>query len=173
MGEAERAGVDVPIELRRASQKFLDLGFEERQRVLHSLGLGRYGILLGRLRASESNLIVVMGFFGQPGRVKFPNLRGADLAGLVLDGANLIRADLSVANLSGCRLRRADLLFARLTETDVRGADLTGATLHETSWAGAQVEGCRFGTGYGLRPDQRHELIDRGGLFSDVMGDNG
>ena len=60
------------------------------------------------------------------------NLRGADLYGANLRGANLYGADLRGAdlrgaNLYGANLRGADLRGANLYGADLRGADLYGA----------------------------------------------
>jgi len=106
-----------------------------------------------------------MGFFKTPSQAKFPNLRGAELSNLILDGVNFIRGDLTGANLKGSRLLEADLLFANFTGADLRDADLRGATLNETVLSGALVEGCNFGTGIGLTDQQRRDLKVRGALF--------
>ena len=60
------------------------------------------------------------------------DLRGADLRGAYLTGANLRRADLRDANLTGAYLSRADLTGANL-----RGAYLTGADLRDANLRGA------------------------------------
>lgn len=114
---------------------------------------------------SEANVACVMRFFKDPSRVKFPNLKGAELSGLVLDGVNFIRGDLSEANLRGSRLVDADMIFANFTGADLRNADLWGATLNETVWSGALVDQCHFGTGIGLTNEQRRDLEVRGALF--------
>lgn len=59
------------------------------------------------------------------------NLRGADLRGADLSGANLRGADLSGANLSGADLRWADLCGANLS-----GADLSEAkNIDQAFWS--------------------------------------
>jgi hypothetical protein len=63
----------------------------------------------------------------RPGRV----LRGADLVGAKLAGADLRRADLRGAMLMGADLRRADLRRADLTGADLRDADMAGADLRD------------------------------------------
>ncbi len=106
-----------------------------------------------------------MRFFKEPSQTKFPNLRGAELSGLVLDGVNFIRGDLTRVNLKGSRLLEADLIFANFTGADLRNADLRGATLNETIWSATLVEGCNFGTGIGLTDEQRTDLVACGALF--------
>ncbi|WP_017720427.1 pentapeptide repeat-containing protein [Kamptonema formosum] len=152
-------------DLRSSCIQFLGKTPTERLRVLENLGLARYDFLTV-MPLTEANVACVMRFLGNRHRVKFPNLRGADLSGLVLDGVNFIRGDLSGANLRGSRLVNADLLFANFTAADLRDADLTGATLNETIWSGALVEGCRFGTGIGIAEELRWDLTSRGARFN-------
>jgi uncharacterized protein YjbI with pentapeptide repeats len=151
--------------LREASTQFLEQNPKDRLLVLRNLGLVRYGTFLAQMPLTESNIACVMRFLQNPDRVKFPDLRGAELAGLVLDGVNFIRGDLSGANLRGCRLHKADLVFARLVRTDLREADLRGATLNETLWSGTLVKGCQLGRGIGLTEQQRQALSPDGALF--------
>ena len=61
-------------------------------------------------------------------------LRGADLSGAYLSGADLRGADLSEADLRGAYLRGA-----YLREADLRGADLRGAYLREADLRGADL----------------------------------
>jgi hypothetical protein len=152
-------------DLRSSCIQFLEQTPQERLRLLESIGLARYGFLT-KMPLNEANVACVMRFIGNRQRVKFPNLRGADLSGLVLDGVNFIRGDLSGANLRGSRLVNADLLFANFTAADLRDADLTGATLNETIWLGALVDGCRLGTGIGIADEQRWDLTSRGARFN-------
>jgi uncharacterized protein YjbI with pentapeptide repeats len=151
--------------LQQTSTYFLEQNPKDRLLVLKRLGLARYETILTSMPLTEANLACVMRFFQHPERVKFPDLRAVELAGLVLDGVNFIRGDLSGANLRGCRLHRADLVFARLVRTDLRDADLRGATLNETLWSGTLVEGCQLGFGTGLTDGQRQELSAGGALF--------
>lgn len=144
--------------------EFLKQTPQQRLLTLKHLGLARYDFLT-QISLVEVNVVCVMRFFREPSRVKFPNLRGADLSGLVLDGVNFIRGDLTGATLKGSRLLEADLIFANLTEADLRKADLRGATLNETVWLRALVEGCRLGTGIGLTNQQRMELKAGGAVF--------
>ncbi|WP_218082347.1 pentapeptide repeat-containing protein [Anthocerotibacter panamensis] len=149
----------------RISLHFLQQPQPLRLVLLQQAGLARYAVFLTQMPLTEGNIHCVMRFLGEPERVKFPKLQGADLAGLVLDGVNLIRGDLSGADLRGSRLVKGDLLFARLVGADLREADLTGTRCNETLWTQAQVEGCRLGLGIGLTQVQKAELLGRGALF--------
>ena len=146
-------------------KEFLEQNPQERLVTLKQLGIARYTIL-AQMSMSEANLACVMRFFKSPSRVKFPNLRGAELSGLVLDGVNLIRGDLSEACLRGSSLVNADLIFANFTGADLRDADLNGATLNETIWSDTLVDQCHFGIGIGLTDEQRKNLKIRGARFN-------
>jgi uncharacterized protein YjbI with pentapeptide repeats len=63
--------------------------------------------------------------------VLVPNLRGADLFGADLCGANLTKADLDGASLNGANLTKADLHEASLMKANLTKADLTLANLRE------------------------------------------
>lgn len=152
--------------LYRTSAQFLEQNSEQRLLTLKNLGLARYDFLT-QLPLTEANIACMMRFFKDPSRAKFPNLRGAELSGLVLNGVNFIRGDLTGANLKGSRLLAADLIFANFTGADLRNADLRGATLNETLWLAALVEGCNFGTGIGLTSEQRNDLKACGAVFYD------
>jgi len=72
------------------------------------------------------------------------NLRGADLQGAVLRGANLQGADLQGAflrgaNLQGANLRGADLQGAFLQHANLQGANLRGAVLRGANLQGAKI----------------------------------
>ncbi len=149
--------------------QFLEQNAQQRLLTLKNLGLARYEFLT-QIPITEENIACVMRFFKDPSRAKFPNLRGAELSGLVLDGVNFIRGDLTGANLKGSRLLEADLIFANFTGADLRDADLRGATLNETVWTAALVEGCNFGSGIGLTQKQRTDLKVGGAIF-DVSRD--
>jgi uncharacterized protein YjbI with pentapeptide repeats len=148
--------------------QFLEQNPQQRLLTLKQLGLARYDFLT-KIPLTEANIACVMRFFQAPSRAKFPNLRGAELSGLVLDGVNFIRGDLTGANLKGSRLLEADLIFANFTGADLRDADLRGATLNETVWSAALVKGCNFGTGIGLTDKQRKDLKVGGAIF-DPLG---
>jgi hypothetical protein len=90
--------------------QFLEQNSQQRLLKLKNLGLARYEFLT-QIPITEANIACVMRFFKDPSRAKFPNLRGAELSGLVLDGVNFIRGDLTGANLKGSRLLEADLIF--------------------------------------------------------------
>lgn len=156
-------------DLKGTCTQFLEQDPQQRLLTLKQLGLARYADFLTQMPLSEANVACVMRFFRNPSRAKFPNLRGAELSGLVLDGVNFIRSDLSGANLRGSSLVNADLLFADFTAADLRNADLRGATLNETVWSGALVDQCQFGKGIGLTDEQRTDLKVRGATlnFSD------
>lgn len=145
--------------------QFLEQSPEQRLLLLQQLGLARYADFLTKMPLTGANIDCVMRFFSHPSRVKFPNLIGADLSGLVLDEVNLIRGNLSEANLRGSSLINADLLFANFTKADLTGASLCGATLNETIWLDTLVEHCYFGVGIGLTNEQRRDLKLRGARF--------
>lgn len=145
--------------------QFLTQNPQQRLLTLQNIGLARYDFLT-QIPLTEANVTCVMRFFKDPSRTKFPNLRGADLSGLVLDGVNFIRGDLTGANLRGSRLLEADLIFANFTGADLREADLRGATLNETIWLTALVEGCNLGSGIGLTQQQRKDLQVRGAIVN-------
>jgi Pentapeptide repeats (8 copies) len=157
----------VTIELEQSSIHFLEQSSPVRFAVLREQGLARYAPILGQMPLTKANIACVMRFFQYPNRVKFPDLRDAELAGLSLDGVNFIRADLSGANLRGCRLQKVDLVFVRLVKTDLRDADLRGATLNETLWSGTLVKGCQMGQGIGLTKRQKQELQAGGALLDE------
>lgn len=144
--------------------QFLQHNSQQRLLILKNLGLGRYDFLT-KIPLTEANVACVMRFFQSPSRAKFPNLRGAELSGLVLDGVNFIRGDLTGAKLKGSSLLEADLIFANFTDADLRDADLRGATLNESVWLGALVEGCKFGVGIGLTDKQHRDLKLLGAIF--------
>lgn len=146
--------------------EFLKQNPQQRLVLLKQLGIARYADFLTQIRLNEANINCVMRFFSNPSRVKFPNLKGADLSGLNLDGVNLIRGDLSNANLSRSSLINADLIFANFTNADLRNAELQGATLNETIWLGTLVDQCNFGIGIGLTHEQRRGLKVRGARFN-------
>ncbi len=154
-------------ELRSQCIQFLEKPPQQRLQVLKNIGLARYDFLT-KLPSTEANIACLMRFLGNRQQVKFPNLRGADLSGLILDGVNFIRGDLTGANLRGSRLVNGDLLFANFTGADLRNADLTGATLNETIWTGALVEGCQFGAGIGIMEEQYRALKNRGARFAEM-----
>jgi uncharacterized protein YjbI with pentapeptide repeats len=148
--------------------QFLEQNPQQRLLTLKQLGLARYDFLT-KMPLTEANVACVMRFFQAPSRAKFPNLRRADLSGLVLDGVNFIRGDLTGANLRGSCLLEADLIFANFTGADLRDADLRGATLNETVWSAALVEGCNFGTGIGLTDKQRKDLKVGGAIIDPLL----
>ncbi len=143
--------------------RFLEQNPDERLQILKKLGIARYDFLT-KMRLNEANVVCVSRFLQNPHQLKFPNLMGADLSGLVLDGVNFIRGNLSGAILRGSSLVNADLIFANLTGADLRNASLMGATLNETIWLDALVDGCEFGEGVGLTETQRQDLRFRGAI---------
>lgn len=144
---------------------FLEQTPQQRLLLLKQIGLARYADFLTQIPLNDANINCVMRFLREPSRVKFPNLRGADLSGLVLEQANFIRGDLSKANLRGSSLVNADLIFANFTKADLTEADLTGATLNETILYGALVKQCQFGAGIGLTDKQRQYLQVNGAVL--------
>lgn len=153
--------------LYRICTQFLEQSPQERSLILNNLGLARYNFLT-QIPLHEANIACVMRFFKEPSQAKFPNLRGAELSGLILTNVNFIRGDLTGANLKKSCLREADLIRANFTGADLRNADLRGATLNETIWSAALVEGCHFGTGIGLTKEQKLDLKACGAIFTQV-----
>ncbi|AGY60260.1 pentapeptide repeat-containing protein [Gloeobacter kilaueensis] len=156
----------LAFDVRAFAARFLAQPAPDRLRTLQQLGLSRYSLFLTQMALTPANIVVAARFLGNPDRVKFPDLRGVELAGLDLSGVNWIRGDLSSADLHHCKLIRADLLFVRFDRANLSGADLGGATLNETRWSGTLVDGCHFGTGHGLTAAQRYDLQARGGQFA-------
>ena len=144
--------------------EFLEKTPQERLEILKKLGLSRYNFLT-KLPLTQANLTCVIRFLGNPKRVKFPNLQGADLGGLNLEGVNFIRGNLTGANLQNSCLIKADLLFVNFTNANLTNADLTAATLNETIWLNAIVEGCNLKNTTGLTQQQQQELTRRGAKF--------
>ncbi|MEH2291532.1 pentapeptide repeat-containing protein [Nostoc sp.] len=152
-------------DLRHTAIQFLEQSPSQRLQILKQLGIARYEFLT-KIRLNEANIICIMRFFKNPNQLKFPNLMGADLSGLILDGVNFIRGNLSGANLQGSSLVDADLLFVNFTKADLRNADLRGATLNETIWLETLVDKCQLGVGTGLNHLQRQDLQLRKAIFN-------
>lgn len=151
--------------LQQTAIAFLEQDEITRSQILREHGIARYTFLT-KMQVNQANIICVMRYLENPSKLKFPNLVGADLSGLILDGVTLIRGNLSYANLSNSSLVNADLLFANLTGTDLRSCNLEGATLNETIWQDALVTDCQLGVSIGLTSMQRQDLQMRGAVFS-------
>jgi uncharacterized protein YjbI with pentapeptide repeats len=151
-------------DIRDRSIKFLEASPHERLQILREIGIARYDFLI-KLRLNNANINCIMRFLQNPNQLKFPNLVGADLSGLVLNEVNLIRGNLSEGNLQGTSLVNADLIFANFTNANLKNADLSGATLNQTIWLEAVVEGCKFDNVIGLTDSQRKDLQLRGARF--------
>ncbi|MEH2323025.1 MAG: pentapeptide repeat-containing protein [Nostoc sp.] len=152
-------------DLRDTAIQFLEQSPPQRLQTLKQLGIARYEFLT-KIRLNEANIICMIRFFKYPSQLKFPNLIGADLSGLILDGVNLIRGNLSGANLQGSSLIDADLLFVNFTKANLINADLRGATLNQTIWLETLVDKCQLGVGTGLNHLQRQDLQRRGAKFN-------
>jgi uncharacterized protein YjbI with pentapeptide repeats len=152
-------------DLRHTAIEFLEQSSPQRLQILKQLGIARYDFLT-KIQLNEANIICIMRFFKYPSQLKFPNLIGADLSGLILDGVNFIRGNLSGANLQGSSLVNADLLFVNFTKANLINADLRGATLNETIWLETLVDKCQLGVGTGLNDLQRQDLQLRGARFN-------
>ncbi|MEH1851852.1 MAG: pentapeptide repeat-containing protein [Nostoc sp.] len=152
-------------DLRHKAIQFLEQSPPQRLQVLKQTGIARYDFLT-KIQLNEANIICMMRFLKYPSQLKFPNLIGADLSGLILDGVNFIRGNLSEANLQGSSLVNADLLFVNFTKADLRNADLRGATLNETIWLETLVDKSEFGVGTGLDYLQCQDLQLRGARFN-------
>jgi uncharacterized protein YjbI with pentapeptide repeats len=152
-------------DLRDTAIQFLEQSTPQRLQTLKQLGIARYEFLT-KMQLNEANIICIMRFFKYPNQLKFPNLMGADLSGLILDGVNFIWGNLLGANLEGSSLVNADLLFANFTKANLKNADLRNATLNETVWLDALVDECKFGSVVGLTKLQRKDLQLRGARFN-------
>lgn len=151
--------------LHQLAIEFLEQKPQQRLEILREYGIARYTFLT-KINLNRANIACVMRYLANPKVLKFPNLVGADLSGLILDEETFIRGNLSGANLSKSSCIKADFLFANFTDANLGDANLTGATLNETIWKNTIVSGCQFGTGIGLTPSQRQYLQLRGGLFT-------
>jgi len=152
-------------DFRISAIQFLEQSPQQRLETLRQLGIARYDFLT-KMCLNEANIVCIMRFLQNPSQLKFPNLMGADLSGLILDEVNFIRGNLLGANLRGSSLVNADVIFANFTNADLRNANLNGATLNQTIWLNALVKECEFGEGIGLTNSQRQDLRLRGGRFS-------
>ncbi len=157
-------------DFRISAIQFLEQSPQQRLETLRQLGIARYDFLT-KMCLNEANIVCIMRFIQNPSQLKFPNLMGADLSGLILDEVNFIRGNLLGANLRGSSLVNADVIFANFTNADLRNANLNGATLNETIWLNTLVEECEFGEGIGLTNSQRQDLRIRGGRFN-LLGEN-
>jgi uncharacterized protein YjbI with pentapeptide repeats len=153
------------LNFEREAEKFLKSSIEQRLFVLTEYGLLRYRKLLTQIQLSEDNISCVAQFLHYPSQIKFPQLMGADLRGLSLDGVNFIRANLMGANLTGCCFRDADLLFGNFSRSNLTDANLRGATLNETIWTQTIVYNCDFRGSIGLTLAQVQYLRSHGGIF--------
>jgi uncharacterized protein YjbI with pentapeptide repeats len=152
-------------DLQQTTRTFLEQDEAGRLQILREYGIARY-TFLAKMQLNHANIVCVMRYLENPNKLKFPNLMGADLSGLILDGVTLIRGNLSHANFSNSSLVNADLLFANLTGTDLRSCNLQGATLNETIWQDALVTGCLLDGSIGLTSMQCHDLQMRGAVVS-------
>lgn len=150
----------------QTSIDFLEKSPQKRLLILKEMGLARYADFLTTMPLTEANIACILRFFSNPSRAKFPDLQGAELSGLVLDGVNFIRGNLSGANLSNTSLIDADLIFANFTKANLSNANLQGATLNETVWNSTIVKNCNFGLGIGITNKQRQELLSCGVIFN-------
>jgi len=87
------------------------------------------------------------------------NLRGTNLYGAYLRGANLSSADLRGANLRGTNLSSADLRGANLYGADLRGANLSSADLRGANLRGADLRGAYLRGAEGFSPERYTPLL--------------
>ncbi len=95
------------------------------------------------------------------------NLSETDLSEANLSETNLTEANLSKADLIGANLKRADLISADLSEAILIWADLSGAKL-----IGANVKKARFRDNAGISESMKADLMERGAIFDDSLGDS-
>jgi len=79
------------------------------------------------------------------GRLREPNLSGADLSGADLEEAYLSGVDLRRSNLGGAKLSRVKLDGADLSGVNLNGVDLSGANLSRANLSGANLDGADLG----------------------------
>ncbi len=145
--------------------QFLHQSVALRRETLQKLGLERYQQLLCHLPPTNANQLCLRRFLADARRVKFPQLQGADLADLDLQGMNLIRAKFNNAQLQRCCLQSADLIFADFTGADLSDADLRHCTLHESQWTNTIVIRCDLRGTVGLTSQQQQILSQAGAIL--------
>jgi hypothetical protein len=154
-------------ELQTFCQDFCDRSPAQKVVILRQYGLERYSQLLCQLEPSPGNLHCLEKFFTQPGRMKFPQLQGTDLAELDLSNTNMIRANFTGANLQNCNLQGADIIFGNFTRANLTQANLQGCTLNETCWQESIVTDCLLCDSKGITPWQQQVLLTKGAIFAD------
>jgi len=83
------------------------------------------------------------------------SLRGRDLRGFTLAGANLAGADLRGCRMSGCDLQGADL-----SQASLGGADLSDSNLGSASFEGADLSGAKLSRVHGRGTDFTRAVLD-------------
>jgi uncharacterized protein YjbI with pentapeptide repeats len=94
-------------------------------------------------------------------------LEGAELAGVILPGADLAEAQLVGANLSGAILVNNNLSRADLRGADLREADLVGADLSHSNLGGADMTGAKL-----IRANLGHADLTQATLRCDLSFSN-
>jgi hypothetical protein len=94
-----------------------------------------------------------------------------DLKKVDLSGADLISANLSYASLNDASLNGANLNEADLRGADLKGADLRFSKLSGSNLSGSNVQNTRFGYNRGISVSMKQDLIERGAIFDDTLGD--
>jgi hypothetical protein len=122
----EMMGNDHPIAKMR---QFVDVGHKDIENIARAFKI--YASIKNNAPLQQLAYEYFLNHFGDDGKV---NLEGADLRGIVLNGASLQGAKLRGANLegailNGANLQGADLRGASLKGANLQGADLTGANL--------------------------------------------
>ncbi|NEU77639.1 pentapeptide repeat-containing protein [Nostoc sp. UIC 10630] len=100
------------------------------------------------------------------------NLSRANLSRANLSRTYLVDANLSSANLSAANLGYANLNRANLSRTDLRGAYLRGVNMNGTDLSDANVENARFANNQGISESIKRDLIQKGAIFEDSLGDS-
>ena len=88
------------------------------------------------------------------------NLQGVDLRGANLEGAKLWRSDMSGAILKQAKLRGVDFTDCQLDQADLEGADLSGAILEPASCLEADFRRARGLSSETLRKVARSAILD-------------
>jgi len=127
--------------------------------------LGAAALMRSGMSTPDQMLAFLRGADLSGANLRGADLSSADLSGANLSGANLRSADLSGANLSGADLRSADLRSANLRSADLSGANLSGADLSSADLSGANLSGADLRSANLSGADLRSALVKIGNVY--------